>query len=208
MLHDFGNVDKQELRSETLEERKWVNRVPELRTGGKLAIGRSFLLIVLFSSLVRSLLLLRILARYKWCQHGFYHLRISVNGRWHCPVRRMHREVTLTREMGDGTCGFVRLCTWDNCSITPFHSLLLYWLLQPRRSAPKEGDTLTGAGDPGRVTAIVYSGLATSLRSLPMILPIYIHPYYRSHPRLQPCSYNYHPYTYEAERRHTCPYTV
>ena len=32
------------MRSETREQRKWVNRVSELRTGGKFSIGRSFLL--------------------------------------------------------------------------------------------------------------------------------------------------------------------
>jgi hypothetical protein len=32
--------------------------------------------------------------------------------------------------------------------------------------------------------------------------------YYHSHPRLQQYSYNYHTYTYVAERRHTCPYTI
>jgi len=42
--------DKEELRSEARERRKWVNRVSELRTGGKLSIGRSFLLLLLFSS--------------------------------------------------------------------------------------------------------------------------------------------------------------
>ena len=30
--------------------RKWVNRVSELRTGGKVSIGHSFLLFLLFSS--------------------------------------------------------------------------------------------------------------------------------------------------------------
>ena len=35
--------------------------------------------------------------------------------------------------------------------------------------------TVTAAGDPGRVTAILYSRLATSLRSLAIILPIHLH---------------------------------
>ena len=59
----------------------------------------------------------------------------------------------------------------------------------------------------GRVTAILYSRLATSPRSLAIIL-LYIYTYYHSHPRLQPYSYNYHPYAYEAERWLTCPYTI
>ena len=58
----------------------------------------------------------------------------------------------------------------------------------------------------GRVTAILYSRLAMRLRSLAIVLPIYIYICCHSHPRLQPDSYNYDTSTYEAERRHTCPY--
>jgi len=47
-------------------------------------------LVSLFSSS-----LLWISARYKWRRHGFYHLCISVNGRWSFPVPRIHRMVTL-----------------------------------------------------------------------------------------------------------------
>ena len=42
MLYEFGSGDKEELRSEAWERRKWVIRVSELRTGGKLSIGCSF----------------------------------------------------------------------------------------------------------------------------------------------------------------------
>jgi hypothetical protein len=52
MLYEFGSGDTEELRSETREQKKQVNRVSELRTGGKLSIGRSFLLF--FSSLLFS----------------------------------------------------------------------------------------------------------------------------------------------------------
>jgi len=57
--------------------------------------------------------------------------------------------------------------------------------MQPRRSAPKEGDNVTAARDPGRVTANLYSRIATSLRSLGINL-LYIYTYYHSHPCLQP----------------------
>jgi hypothetical protein len=63
------------------------------------------------------------------------------------------------------------------------------------------------ARDPGRVTAILYSRLATSLISQAIIL-LYIYTYYHSHPRLQPYSYNYHTYAYEAERWRMCAYTI
>jgi hypothetical protein len=59
----------------------------------------------------------------------------------------------------------------------------------------------------GRVPAILYCRLVTSLRSLEIIL-LYIYTYYHSHPRLQPYSYNYHTYAYEAERWRTCPYKI
>jgi len=48
-LNEFGSGDKEELRSEARERRKWVNRVSELRTGGKLSIGLSFLRSLLYS---------------------------------------------------------------------------------------------------------------------------------------------------------------
>jgi hypothetical protein len=48
-------------------------------------------LVSLFSSS-----LLWISARYKWHWHGFYDLRISVNGRWSFAVHRIHRKVTLS----------------------------------------------------------------------------------------------------------------
>jgi hypothetical protein len=35
MLYKFESGDKEELRSEARERRKWVNRVSELETGGK-----------------------------------------------------------------------------------------------------------------------------------------------------------------------------
>ena len=41
------------------------------------------------------------------------------------------------------------------------------------RSAPKQGDNVTAAGDLGRVTAILYSRLTTSIRSLEIIIPIH-----------------------------------
>jgi len=54
ILHVFGSGDKEELRSKTRKRRKWVNRVSELRTGGKV-INCAFLSSV--SSLVFSFLL-------------------------------------------------------------------------------------------------------------------------------------------------------
>jgi len=89
--------------------------------------------------------LLRISARYKWRRHGFYHLRISVNGRWSFPVRRIRRKVAI--ELYRSVVGLMSSYDCVHRMIVsflfPFHSFLLYWLLQPRRSAPKERDNVT-----------------------------------------------------------------
>jgi hypothetical protein len=53
--------------------------------------------------------------------------------------------------------------------------------MQPRRSAPKEGDNVTATRDYGRVTAIPYSRLTMRLRSLAIILPIYVFTITRVH---------------------------
>jgi hypothetical protein len=54
--------------------------------------------------------------------------------------------------IGYGTYGFVRLRTLNGCLIVSFPFLLLYGFIQPRGSAPKEGDDV-------------------ALRSLAIILP-------------------------------------
>jgi len=59
----------------------------------------------------------------------------------------------------------------------------------------------------GWVTGILYGRLAMSIRSLAIIF-LYMYTSYHSPTRLQPYSYNYHTYAYEAERRHTCTYTI
>jgi hypothetical protein len=58
-----------------------------------------------------------------------------------------------------------------------FLSCSLVQFMQPRRSAPTEGNNVTVKPDCGRVTAIPYSWLATRLRSLAIIIhtPIYCH---------------------------------
>ena len=56
----------------------------------------------------------------------------------------------------------------------PFPFLFSCTVMQPRRSAPKEGDNVTATRDCGRVTAILYSRRATRLRSLAIILPIHL----------------------------------
>jgi hypothetical protein len=95
MLNEFGREDKEQLISEAQEQRKirqycfgthyWRN-----------VINCVFLSSVsLFSSLLYTLLLYWISAQYKCRSHGFYHFRISVNGRWSFTVGRIHQKATL-----------------------------------------------------------------------------------------------------------------
>jgi len=131
-LYEFGSGDTEELRSEARKRRAWVNRVSELRTWGKLSIGHSFLLFVLFSSHLHTLLRLWISARYKWRRHAFYHCQISVNWRWSFAVRRMRRKVTLsgTVRYQEYSVSTSTYAAWlfDRCPPCPF---ILYDLCSP-----------------------------------------------------------------------------
>ena len=73
--------------------------------------------------------------------------------------------------------------------IVHFPSVLLYCLWQPRRTAPKVGDNVTGTRDPrpGKRQCILVT--ATAFRSVSNMLPLYsayiltrscVHPYYSS----------------------------
>jgi hypothetical protein len=77
ILYEIGSGDTEELRSEAQKRRKWVNRVSELRTGGKLSIGR-FLSSV--SSLLFSILYCFFGSRpgTNGVGTGFYHLPMEV----------------------------------------------------------------------------------------------------------------------------------
>jgi len=62
-----------------------------------------------------------------------------------------------------------------------FLSFSLIQFMQPRRSAPKKGDNVMMTRDCGRVMAMLYSQLATRLRSLAIILPIHLFTITRVH---------------------------
>jgi len=49
---------------------------------------------------------------------------------------------------GGGTFEFVRVRTRHDCFMLSFPLHSLEWYMQPRRSAPREEDTITAAGDP------------------------------------------------------------
>ena len=79
--------------------------------------------------------------------------------------------------IGCVTYGFVRLRMLNVCSIVSFPLLLLYRVMQPRGSAPQEGDNVMARWhvtypEPGN-TCCTYSRLTTRLRSLVMIIPLY-----------------------------------
>jgi len=108
---------------------------------------------------------------------GFYHLRRLVKWRWRFLARRIRRKVALS-----GTDWLWDLCVrtfaYVERLLDCFLSfLLLYGFMQPRESAPKEGDNVMArlhktCPGPGS-TSIIYCRLATSLRSLSIILPLY-----------------------------------
>jgi len=83
--------------------------------------------------------------------------------------------------IGCGTYGFICLHTLNCCLIDSFSFLLLYGFMQPRESAPKEGDNVTAllhvtCPGPGN-TLNIYSWLTMSLRSLAIISPYLNLPY-------------------------------
>jgi len=102
--------------------------VSELGTAGKLSVGHSFLLFLLFSSLLHHSSLLSISARYVWRRYGFYHLQITVDGGWSFPVRRIRRKVTLsgTEWLWDLWVRTIVYVGWLFYSMFPLSSLLLF----------------------------------------------------------------------------------
>jgi len=97
-------------------------------------------LVSLFSSS-----LLWISARYKWRRHGFLPPSESIKWRWIFPVRRIRRKVAI--ELYRSVVGLMGSYDCVRRMIVSFFvslsSFLLYWLWQPRRSAPKERDNVT-----------------------------------------------------------------
>jgi len=100
-------------------------------------------------------------------------------------MRQIHRKVTI--ELYQSVAGLIISYEYvrgrnAKCFLSfPFLSFSLVRVLQPRRSAPQERDNVTAARDCGRVTAIIYSRLATRLRSLAIILYIHLFTITRVH---------------------------
>ena len=104
---------------------------------------------------------------------GFYHPQSQSSGGEPSPCAGSAERLPRVVPIGSRTFDFIRVRTRYDCLMFAslfFPFLSLVWFMQPRRSAPKEGDNVTAARDLGRVMAILYSRLATSLRSLAIIL--------------------------------------
>ena len=112
----------------------------EVEIGGRCDFGCSFFL---FSSLYFfTSLHLWISPQSKWRRHGFLPppeiSQVEVEFP-HVPDLPNGYHTVL---IGCGSYGFVRLCMLSGCLIISFPLLRLYGCMQPRRSAPQEGDNV------------------------------------------------------------------
>jgi len=67
-------------------------------------------------------------ARYKWCRHGFYQLRISVNGRWSFPLHQIPQNFAI--ELYRSVVGL--MCSYDcvyRMTVSFFISLSFFSLI-------------------------------------------------------------------------------
>jgi len=103
---------------------------------------------------------------------------------WKCsfPVRRIRRMVAieLDQSVAEIKISYEHVRSM-NVWCFNFVSFSLVRSMQPRRSAPEQGDNVTTTCDCGRVTAILYSRLMMRLGSLVIILPIHLFALTRVH---------------------------
>jgi len=132
---------------------------------------------------------------------GFGHLLMKVEFP-HAPDLWKGRHCAVP--ISSRTYDLVQVRMQHECVMLSFLSFSLVQFMQHRRSAPKEGDNVTATRDCGQVMAILYSRLATRLRSRAIILHTPI--YYHLSPRLQPYTSNYHTYDCKTEQWSMYPY--
>jgi hypothetical protein len=106
---------------------------------------------------------------------GFYHLQIAVKWSWSFPVHRIHRKATVRCQSVAAILSYYEYVQGTIVWCFSFLSLSLVHFMQPRWSAPTEGDDVMVVYDPGRVKAILYNLLTRNLRSLVIILHIHPH---------------------------------
>jgi len=89
-----------------------------------------------------TLLLLWISAQYKWRRHGFLPTLETRQVEVDFPGAPDPPKGYHTVLIGCGIYGFIRLRTLNSCLIVSYSFLLLYGFVQPRGTAPKEGDNV------------------------------------------------------------------
>jgi len=96
--------------------------------------------------------------------------------RWSFPVRMTRRKVAIEQNwsvvrpvVSYDSLPWVIVSFFVSLSI----SSVIYWLWQPRRSAPKEGDNVTATRDPGRGKRHGSDVATAPQRSISNILPLY-----------------------------------
>jgi len=149
MQYEFGSEDKEDLRPEAREWRKRVNRVSELRTGGKLSMGVP--LLCLFSSLLFAIL-------YYFIDLSPVEMASSVVlpppylSQWEVEFPRAPDPPRCHPEWYHTVARLLSLYEYIRGMIVqsfPCLSIYRVRLMQPRRLTSKEGNTITAAHDPG-----------------------------------------------------------
>ena len=144
---------------------------PEVQIWRTVSLWMFILSLFFYSVYFFTSLLLWISAQYEWRRHRFVpppeisQMELEFP---RAPDLRNDYHMVL---IGCGTYGFVHLCMLNGCLNVSF--LLFYVFMQPRGSAPKEGDNVTArlyvtCPGPG-ITRIIYSRLATSLKSVAIL---------------------------------------
>jgi len=142
MMRDFTEITvsnpDDDLHLVRVTSARLDGRMPDIP---EVEIWRTVLLWIFLPSRLFSLLR-SISAQYKWRRHWFLPPpeTSQVEVQFPCapdPPNGYHMVL-----IGSGTYGFVRLRTLNGCLIVSFPFLLLYGFMQPRGSAPKEGDNV------------------------------------------------------------------
>jgi len=103
-------------------------------------IWRTVSLWMFLLSLLFTFLFLSIPAQYKWHLHGFLPPPEPNQVEVEFPNTLDPLNAFHTVLIGFGIYEFVHLRTLNGCLIVSFPFLLLYWFMQPRGSAPREGE--------------------------------------------------------------------
>jgi len=132
----------------------------------------AFLISHLFSSQYDFTL---ISVQYRWHHDRLEAPQDSCQTQMQCSRTLNALEDYYTAPMSNGTV-VVCTCMYAARLINVFLSVSHVQLIQHRRSAPKKRDSVMGAHDPCRETAVLHSLLAMTHKSLAILLPMHVHP--------------------------------